>query len=118
MCKIEGNLNTSNLLKWYDKLDLYLHISEEKLQARLYQALSFGLPVVASKIEGNINLLKFNDRKPNMILVKNKNEKIFQKIKVIKESKTVQKQLSINSRYSIKTFFSSKTMFNKYNKLF
>tara|TARA_A100001011_G_C14287939_1_gene834726 strand:- start:882 stop:1949 length:1068 start_codon:yes stop_codon:yes gene_type:complete len=117
--KFEGNLNTSNLVKWYDKLDLYLHISEgETSSTSILQALSFGLPVVASKIEGNINLLKFNDRRPNMILVKNKNEKIFQKIKIIKESKSVQKRLSINSRYSIKTFFSSKTMFNKYNKLF
>ena len=107
------------LSNWYKKLDLYIHLSEgETSSTSILQALSFGLPVIASKIEGNLNLLRFNKKIPNMVLVTNKKEEIFRKIKILHENEKIRNQLKHSSQLSIEKFFSSEVMFKKYKKLF
>lgn len=55
----DGLLNENDLANWYQKLDIYAHASSgETLSISLLQAMSCGLPIVASDVDGITNLLK------------------------------------------------------------
>ena len=55
----EGLLDEIELAKWYSTLDLYAHASiGETLSISLLQAMSCGLPIIASDVDGIFNLLK------------------------------------------------------------
>jgi glycosyltransferase involved in cell wall biosynthesis len=54
----EGLLNEVELAKWYGALDIYAHASSgETLSISLLQAMSCGLPIIASDVDGISNLL-------------------------------------------------------------
>ena len=55
----DGLLDERELANWYQKLDIYAHASSgETLSISLLQAMSCGLPIVASDVDGISNLLK------------------------------------------------------------
>lgn len=56
--KFEGVLDEGELIKWYSSLDIYVHYSKaETLSTSLLQAMSIGVPIVASDVPGINNLL-------------------------------------------------------------
>jgi len=55
---LPGILHEPDLINWFQTLDIYLHASEgETLSTSLLQAMSTGLPIVASDVPGIRNLL-------------------------------------------------------------
>lgn len=53
-----GYLNEEDLVKWFKSIDIYLHATEgETLSTSILQAMSCGLPIIASDIDGVSNLL-------------------------------------------------------------
>ena len=70
-----GNLNEEQLLDWYQSLDLYAHASDgETLSISMLQAMSMGLPVLASDVPG-INNLLHGDNEPLGILFSGNTDK-------------------------------------------
>jgi glycosyltransferase involved in cell wall biosynthesis len=56
--ELPGSLGEADLVSWYKGLDIYLHASTgETLSTSLLQAMSMGLPIVASNVNGINNLL-------------------------------------------------------------
>ena len=55
----QGNLDQKSMKKWFNKLNLYIHVSrDETSSTSILQALSSGLPVLASNVGGNAGLRK------------------------------------------------------------
>ena len=62
--KFEGNLTENKLINWFNKIDVYFHLSEaETTSTAILQALSNSLPVFASKVQGNIQVSKYIGKK-------------------------------------------------------
>ena len=62
--KFKGNLNEKNLIKWFNEIDIYFHLSDaETTSTAILQALSNSLPIYASKVQGNIQISKFIGKK-------------------------------------------------------
>jgi glycosyltransferase involved in cell wall biosynthesis len=56
--KFVGNLNRLQLKNWYKKLDLYIHASKgEATSINVLQALSMKVPVIASNVPGNREII-------------------------------------------------------------
>ena len=105
--------------KWFNKLNLYIHVSrDETSSTSILQALSSGLPVLASNVGGNGGLRKKFNKIDNIILVENNIDSIFKKMKKIYFNYNLQKKMSISSRLSIEHYFNSKVMFEQYTKFF
>ena len=55
--KFKGNLREKELIKWFENIDIYFHLSvAESTSTAILQALSFSLPVFVSNVDGNIQL--------------------------------------------------------------
>ena len=114
-----GRLNEESLVKWFKKLDLYVHISkDETTSTSILQAMSMSLPIIASDIGGNRNLVKSIKSVKNMILVKNEVDKIFNKIEFLMINASLRKKMSIVSRKIVVKYFSCETMYRNYQKIF
>jgi glycosyltransferase involved in cell wall biosynthesis len=114
-----GLLSESEMVKWYKKLTTYIHISkDETTSTSILQAMSMSLPVIASNIGGNKNLLKKIHNKNNIILCNNDINKIFINIKLVIFDKKKLKNMALLSRKTVEKFFSNDVMFKKYKKLF
>ncbi len=115
----QGNLDQKSMKKWFNKLNLYIHVSrDETSSTSILQALSSGLPVLASNVGGNAGLRKKFNKIDNIILVENNIDSIFKKMKKIYFNYNLQKKMSISSRLSIEHYFNSKVMFEQYSKFF
>ena len=63
-----GSLKEDDLIKWFRKLDIYIHLSkDETTSTSILQAMSMSLPVIASNIGGNKNLIRSINRVKNII---------------------------------------------------
>ena len=115
----EGNLNQSQMKKWYKKLNLYVHLSKDETSSTsILQALSTGIPVISSGVGGNFGLRKKYKNIYNILLVGNNTKIIYQKINKIYQSFNLQQKMSISARRSVDLYFNSKIMFKQYSKLF
>jgi glycosyltransferase involved in cell wall biosynthesis len=57
-----GFLNESELIEWFRQIDLYVHATDgETLSTALLQAMSLGLPILASNVAGVTDLLHQED---------------------------------------------------------
>ena len=75
-----GSLKEDDLIKWFRKLDIYIHLSkDETTSTSILQAMSMSLPVIASNIGGNKNLIRSINRVKNIILVNNDKDQIYKK---------------------------------------
>ena len=80
--------------------------------------MSMSLPVIASNIGGNRNLVKSVDSINNIILVNNQPTKVYKKIRLLILNKKIRKQMSDLSRQIVLKYYSCETMYQKYQKLF
>ena len=114
-----GSLKEEELIKWFKKLDMYVHLSkDETTSTSIIQAMSMSLPIIASNIGGNKNLLKFKDKRSNLILVKNKKHDVYVKIEELIKNKEKRKKMSKLARITAEKFYSCERMFKDYQKLF
>ncbi len=114
-----GRLKEDDLIKWFRKLDTYIHLSkDETTSTSILQAMSMSLPVIASNIGGNQNLIKSINRVNNIILVNNDKDKIFKKIKYLVLNERIKKRVSDVSRKIVMKYYSCETMYQNYRKLF
>ncbi len=53
-----GNLNERKIVKWFNGLSIYAHLSkDETTSTSILQAISSEIPLILSKVDGNINLI-------------------------------------------------------------
>lgn len=116
---LNGRLNEDDLIKWFRKLDLYVHLSkDETTSTSILQSMSMSLPVIASNIGGNRNLIKSIGSINNIILVNNEETKVYKAIKLLMLNKKIRKKMSDLSRKIVLKYYSCETMYQNYQKLF
>lgn len=117
--KFLGNLNQKEMIDWYSRLDLYVHLSKDETSSTaILQAMSIGLPILASNEGGNFGLRVKKNGLYNMMLCKNDVKDIHAKLRIILKDKVLQKKMSKLSNEIIKTKFNSKEMFKNYFEYF
>ena len=116
---LNGNLNENEIIKWFKKINIYIHLSkDETTSTSILQAMSIGIPIIASNIGGNKMLLKSKNNKRNILLVDNNKNKIFNLLKNCILKKKKMKELSKFARKMAIKYFSHTRMFDMYEKLF
>tara|TARA_B110000003_G_C16612946_1_gene520162 strand:+ start:903 stop:1451 length:549 start_codon:yes stop_codon:yes gene_type:complete len=119
MIIFNNRLKEDDLIKWFRKLDIYVHLSkDETTSTSILQAMSMSLPVIASNIGGNKNLIKSIDSINNIILVNNESDKIYKKIRYLMLNTKIRKKMSIVSRKVVVKYYSCENMYKNYQKLF
>ncbi len=109
----EGLLNESELPGWYKKLDIYVHASlGETLSISLLHAMSCGLPIVASEVDGISNLL--NQDKDYGFCVANDPNLFAEKIIDISINYQQAKAMGLEASALIANHYSNKKMLQEY----
>ena len=113
--KFEGNLNKKDLIKFYNKIHIYVHISDhEFMSTSILQAMSVSLNVVASDLRTNKFIISASNKN---LLVKNNILSISKGInKLTKYSLNIKNQNLDNRRYVVINNDSSSVV-EKYIKL-
>lgn len=107
-----GNLDEKKLLQFYQQLDIYLHASRgETMSTSIMQAMSCGLPIVASDIPGINNLLIAGTG----LLVTHKAESFAKAINSVVLSPGTADNLRKKARVYAEDHFSNKKMFESYS---
>jgi len=112
-----GMLNESDLVHFMQSLNIYVHASfGETMSNSIMQAMSCGLPVIASDVWGINNMITNEE---NGMLVEPENEKklCVEMDRIINE-KTLRRQLADNARAYAEKEFSSEELFKRYSRLF
>lgn len=112
-----GQLDESELIKWFQSLDIYLHASEgETLSTALLQAMGTGVPIVASDVPGIRNLIA--TEMPCGLLADDQSPESFANL-VIQLSKDVGISTALGStgRQLAISIYSQDAMFAGYTKL-
>jgi len=118
-CQYLGKLSHKQVLKLYQKANIFIILSRwpEPLSRAGLEALSFGLPIIASNRGGNQEMIKDN----GYLVDLNSPKRIANKLYKILTSQKLQKQFSKNSLKLLKTRFNRnkiiKLHFNLYQKL-
>lgn len=116
LIKFEGNLDEKQLIKWFENIDIYFHLSiAETTSTVILQALSMSNPIFASKIEGNVQLKDFT-RGKNLFLINNDHLSILKSFKYIIRNKSMLKKMSLNIRKDYVNKINSNNLFKDYYK--
>ena len=116
LIKFEGNLDEKQLIKWFQNIDIYFHISKaESTSTVILQALSMCNPIFASKIEGNVQLKDFT-RSKNLFLINNDHLSILKSFKYIIKNRTILKKMSLNIRKNYVNKININNLFKDYYK--
>lgn len=112
----EGMLGESELSDWFNELDMYVLATEsENLNTSLLQAMSFGLPIIASDVPGVSNLL--SQEKEYGLLCANSHLEFSEKIIKLAECPNDQQLFGQNARYKVVEKYSNLKMFQSYVEL-
>jgi glycosyltransferase involved in cell wall biosynthesis len=113
---LHGNLNQAEMLTFYQSLQLYVHCSLAETQSTaILQAMAVGLPIIATNIPGNRELI-INQR--TGILFDLKNVKLLKSnIELMIENPTFANELGQNARQKCLAEHSTKIQFLKYAEL-
>jgi len=111
-----GNLDEDTLLKEYYKTDIYVHATfAETFSTAILQAMSCGLPIIASDIQGVSHMIK---HKKNGLLFKNREvHDLVEKISMLFNDKKNTISLGNNARKDVEQKYCMKNIINKYLKL-
>jgi len=118
-CQYLGKLSHKQVLKLYQKADVFIILSRwpEPLSRAGLEALSFGLPMIASNRGGNQEMIKNNGYLVNL----NNPKKIADQLHKILTNQKLQEQFSKNSLKLLTTYFNRnkiiKLHLNLYQKL-
>ena len=115
--KFEGFINDKKLKLWYKKLDLYVQATiGEGMSISIFEAMSMGVPVIGSNVDGIKNLL--GKKQYVGMLFNNTTQDLSKKIKYFyKLSYKSKKLFSKTQRQFVINNYSSTIMFNNYKKI-
>lgn len=109
-----GMLKEDEMVRFYQSLDIYVHISKgETMSTAIMQAMSTGLPVLASDVNGISNMLNADVG----ILVPNSVEKITSAMIYLAQNPELRLGYGNNGRHLANKYFSSTMMSEKYLSL-
>lgn len=112
-----GFLGEKELLEWFQSIDIYLHASEgETLSTSLLQAMSMGLPIVASDVPGITNLLQ-SDEECGLLVKNSRSEGFADAVNTLVNDSVKAKELSTLARKYAVDVYSQDAMFASYNKI-
>lgn len=116
-CIMNGYLSQSELKKWYNELDLYVHATlGEAMSISILQAMSMEIPILASNVSGVNNLIGI--KKNIGMLFENNKFDLAKKIKVFYFMSLREKmKFSNEQKKFLDKNFSDELMFNRYKKL-
>ena len=116
-CFLHGNLNQTELIIFLQNLDIYVHSSfAETMSTSLLQAMAVGLPIIASQIPGNIELICENET--GLFFPIQNIEVLKARIRLLIENPSFANQLGSNARLNCITHYSNYEQFEAYSKLF
>lgn len=112
-----GMLNENDLVAFMHSLNIYVHASfGETMSNSIMQAMSCGLPIIASDVWGINNMVSDNE---NGILFTSKDEKkLVQAIESVMNDGALRSNLASRARLYAENEFSSERLFKKYSQLF
>ena len=114
--KFLKSLKLNDIHKWFAKIDIYVHLSEDEgLSTAILYAIELNRPVLATKNIGNNFLRKKNG--DLAILVENNINNIVNEIKKILSNEKKIVAMIKRSKKEINKNYSSESMFKKYNKI-
>ena len=114
--KFKGNLGEKELIKWFENIDIYFHLSDaETTSTAILQALSFSLPVFASNVDGNIQLSEYLGKK-YIKLINNEEKSLIKTIIYVLNNKEYLKNISKSMKKNISNKISLDTTSKKYLK--
>lgn len=112
-----GYLGENDMVEWFQSIDIYLHASEgETLSTSLLQAMSMGLPIVASDVPGITNLLKRKEE-CGLLVKESRPEGFASAVETLVSKPEKAKEISVMARQYAADVYSQDTMFNSYNKI-
>ena len=102
---------------WYAKFDVYVNSSfSEGMSNTLLEAMASGLPLVVSKIPGNISWVRENE---NALGFESDQEKdLAEKLATFKNDTGLRRKMGGNNRNRVETEFDNRFFLNKYEKLY
>jgi glycosyltransferase involved in cell wall biosynthesis len=112
-----GNIKESKIIKELHHADIYVHATfAETFSTAILQAMSCGLPVIASNIEGTKHMISY---KHTGLLYENKNIKdLEQQIEMLIKDKQLAKLLGNNARIDVEQKYTMNNIAIQYSKLF
>ena len=111
----DGLLSEEQLAEWMRGLDIYVHASDAETQSTsILQAMSTGLPIVASDVRGITNLLGC-DGLYGLCATNNPNSFAESILKIV-DSKELSEKLGCNARQKVLDFYDDTRMFRLYYK--
>ena len=109
----DGLLNEHQLVEWFHTLDIYVHATDgETLSTSLLQAMSAGLPIVASAIPGVSNLLGTNGEYG--LCATNDVEAFAKSIITCIDSDLLRNELGARARARVLSHYSNNVMLKRY----
>jgi glycosyltransferase involved in cell wall biosynthesis len=114
--KLHGNLNQKEMLAFYQSLQLYIHSSLAETQSTaILQAMAVGLPILASDIPGNRELIV--DQETGILFEPKNAVDLVSKIEKMVQNPDLTKHLGKNARLKCENEHSAKIQFLKYAEL-
>jgi len=111
-----GQLRENSLAEWYKTLDMYIHASEaETMSTALMQAMSTGLPIIASNIPGVKNMI--GNSEEYGLCVSNDQKSFAREVDKLNSDFDKRYKMGINARKKALDLYSNLNMFKSYNKL-
>jgi glycosyltransferase involved in cell wall biosynthesis len=117
MFKFLGQVDKDKLLKLYQNATLFVFPSyHEGLPGVLLEAMSCGLPIIATDVRGNRDLISHEE---NGILIPiQDSKKMAEKINILLENKKLREQLGKNARKTIVEKYTWNNVYNNYLKCY
>lgn len=114
--KLHGNLNQVEILDFYHSLQIYVHSSLAETQSTsVLQAMSVGLPILATDIPGNRELI-INKQTGILFELKNVHE-LHSKLELLIQNPDFCKEIAQNARQKCISEHDAKNQFLKYAEL-
>lgn len=114
---LAGNLKEDQLIKFMAQLDIYVHATfGETLSNSILQAMSMGLPIIASDVWGVNNLIE--DTQTGLLYRSADTDDLVDKISMLILSESSAVKLGETAHQKVVGFYSSDIMANSYEKLF
>lgn len=112
-----GILNKKQVIEFLQNTDIYVNSSKsESMSTSIMQAMSCGLPIVASNIEGNLNLVKNNEN--GLIFELSNAEDLADKLLTLCKNENMRRSLGKMSRKFAVKNLSHKITLSNYQELF
>lgn len=109
--------NSFSVNDYYEAFDIFVNCSFfESCSLAILEAMSHALPVIASDVGGNRELVINN--KTGFLFSLNNKEEFVEKLKQLLNNRMLRKQLGINGRNKVIKDFNIKNTVNEYRKLF